>query len=344
MVMRVKGAHLQKNKREMRKRITNLPAYSVIHLRNGSYTTCHLRNNAPASTGIIIWISFHGAELLSNRIITLIYWYKFLGPASSTSSSHAAGQADTHISCLKRAHFHYQWAFQTMCCTSARLFSSTVMCFCGSSYFPPPQSFYHPPLHHPTYATWNVCRCCCSCWCLFGLQRGGWAMMVGQSRTRSGCKYECFHMWTRIDFAYLHEQVLLGNCHRTSWSYPIRPTLHCNCIGAHSSVPLLIRDAENEILNQLLRQIEPQRHLVSSFASLHIHRIIFPERLRHVLNLRENCDSWYLLEQVIQGVCRGSRRGSTFDFWALNRSSWNFEGENEEEEGGDEEAGLSVLH
>lgn len=46
-----------------------------------------------------------------------------------------------------------------------------------------------------------------------------------------------------------------GNCCRTS--PPPRES-----VTVFASVPLLIRDAENEILNQLLAQIEPQRHLV----------------------------------------------------------------------------------
>lgn len=145
-----------------------------------------------------------------------------------------------------------------MCCTSARLFSILA-----------------PPPYVADGAVW---------WCW--LVRG-----VGANMNVGICEH--------IDFAYLHEQVLLlGNCHRTSWSYPVchepRPTdRHCNCIGAHSSVPLLIRDAENEILNQLLRQIEPQRHLVSSFACLHIHRTLFQvpryATAMNVLNFRENC-------------------------------------------------------
>lgn len=72
--------------------------------------------------------------------------------------------------------------------------------------------------------------------------------------------------------------MLLGNCHRTSTTYKFplwsRP-VECGGVCVCPSVPLLIRDAENEILNQLLWQIEPLRHLAGSFGSVHNHRIIF---------------------------------------------------------------------
>lgn len=238
---------------------------------------------------------------------------------SSSSTSHAAGQAATHISCLKRAHFHYHWAFQTMCCTSARLFSILPICL----------------LHF--HCTTPIC-----CW---------WCCSVVLVGTRSGCKYECWHMWAYRFCVFAWTSAAAGKLpsHIMVISCVPRATTdrHCNCIGAHSSVPLLIRDAENEILNQLLRQIEPQRHLVSSFASLHIHCKIFRvpryATAMNVLNFRENCRHKVAWQQGHTGrVCQEGAH-SIFALWIEALVSCDFGGGGKQE---DEEVGLSdsVLH
>lgn len=97
---------------------------------------------------------------------------------------------------------------------------------------------------------------------------GGW--MGVDELNASGMEY-CHPPRTNSPFGLAtvivcrrHRPPPLCTCYTVCAGMVARMTVTVCAPGVCSSVPLLIRDAENEILNQLLRQIEPQRHLAGA--------------------------------------------------------------------------------